>query len=260
MPRRLGNESRLTGVLIALGVFWAVVVMPVTAPASDGQEHLESRLDFEIKPSKLPRSEPAQVWTEIATRYRTGDGSHLPAAKALRFGFDRHLELDLKGVPGCKLPTLQPRLSPGEIESICRESIVGRGEISVEVEFPDQPKTVVDGRMVLVRVTDSSTGIDLVAHTFLSAPVTAEVVTTVDVRRANKGRIGWEAEFSIPKIAGAYGSLTEYTVRFGKRLLSATCVDERLELRAVTVFANGSRRSGHVSRPCVAVAEADPRQ
>lgn len=259
MQGTAGNWSRLAGALFALGVFLAAGVTAVAAPMPNDGEQLQSRLDFEVKPSKLSGTRPAPVWTEIATRYRTADGSHPPAAKELRFGFDRHLALDLKGVPGCKLPTLQPRLHPGEIEAICRKSIVGRGEIAVEVEFPDQPRTTVEGRLVLVRVTDSPAGIDLVAHTFLTAPVTADVVTTVDIRRVNKGRIGWEAEFTIPKIAGAYGSLTDYALRIKRRFLSATCVGERLELRAVTLFADGSRRGARAVRPCT-VAEADVRK
>lgn len=250
MQGTAGNGSRLAGVLIGFAIFLAAVVTAVAAPLPNDGNQLKSRLSFEIKPSKLSPTEPAPVWTEIATRYRTTDGSHPPPVKELRFQLDRQLALDLKGVPGCKLPTLGPRLHPGEIESICRKSIVGRGEIAVEVEFPDQPKTMVRGRIVYFRAVDSPAGIDLVARTLLTAPVTAEIATTVDIRRVSKGRIGWEALLSIPKIAGGAGSLTDYTLRIKRRFLSATCTDGRLAVRAVTTFADGQRSTAEAPRAC----------
>jgi hypothetical protein len=255
MQGMAGNGSRFAGALTGLAVFLMAVAMAGAAAQPDKGGTLQSRLDFAIKPSKLSQAEPTPVWTEIAGRYRTDDDSHLPAAKELRLSVDRHLALDLKGVPGCRLPSLRPRPSPGEIEAICRESIVGRGEISFEVEFPDQPKTTVKGRLVLFRATDSPAGIDLVAHAFLAAPVTADIVTTVDIRRVNRGRFGWEARASIPKIAGGHGSLTDYSLRIGKRFLSARCVGRKLELRVATLFADGTVRRDRAVRPCGAVEE-----
>lgn len=234
-----------------IALLLTAAVMAGAAPLPKEPEHLVQHFDFEITPSKLSPTKPTPVRLEVSGRYRAGDGAHLPAATELRLQADRHLALDLKGVPGCKLPTLRPRLSPGEIEAICRKSIVGRGEISVEVEFPDQPKTTVTGRVVLFKAVDSPAGIDLVAFTFLPAPVTAEIVTTVDIRRVNKGRIGWEALLSIPKIAGGYGSLADYSLRIGKRFLSATCADRRFELSAVTTTTEGQWIPEKVVRPCV---------
>lgn len=242
---------RFTGAVGAIALLLTVAVVAGAAPLPTEPKHLIQRFDFEITPSRLSPTKPTPVRLEVTGKYRAEDGAHLPAATELRFQADRHLALDLKGVPGCKLPTLQPRLRPGEIENICRKSIVGRGEISVEVEFPDQPKTMVRGRVVLFKAVDSPAGIDLVAHTFLPAPVTAEVVTTVDIRRVNKGRFGWEALLSIPKIAGGYGSLADYSLRIGKRFLSATCADGRFELSAVTTTTEGQWAPEKVVRPCV---------
>ncbi len=192
---------------------------------------------------------------ETTGRYRTGDGSRVPPVKELRFQADRHLALDLKGVPGCQRSKLDIRRSPGEFEDLCRESIVGRGEVTFEVEFPDQPKVKVRGRSVLVKAVGSAK-IDLVNHMFLPAPVTAEIAIPIDVRRVDKGRVGWEAQLLLPKIAGGYGSLIAYSLRIGKKFLSATCVGRQLELRAVTIFADGTSQGERSVRTC-AVAKAD---
>lgn len=251
MRGKAGNGSRFAGALGVIAFLLTAAVMAGAAPLPRAPEHLIQHFNFAITPTKLSPTKPAPVRLEVSGKYRAEDGTHLPPATELRFLADRHLALDLKGVPGCKLPTLRPRLHPGQIESICRKSIVGRGEISVEVEFPDQPKTMVRGRLVLFRALDSPAGIDLVAHTFLTAPVTAEVVTTVDIRRVDKGRVGWEALLSIPKIAGGYGSLADYRLRIGKRFLSATCADGRFELSAVTTTTEGQWVPEKMVRPCV---------
>lgn len=246
-----GNGLRCAGALGAVVLLLTTVAMAAAAPLPNPPQHLIQRFDFEIMPSKLSPTKPTPVRMEVTGKYRAEDGTHLPAATELRFLADKHLALDLKGVPGCKLPTLRGRLGPGEIEAICRKSIVGRGEISFEVEFPDQPKTMASGRVVLVKAVDSAAGIDLVAHTFLSAPVTAEIAATVDIRRVNKGRIGWEALVSIPKVAGGYGSLANYSLRIGRRFLSATCADGRFELSVVTTTTEGRWVPEKAVRPCV---------
>jgi hypothetical protein len=251
-----GNRSRFAGALVGFAIFLAVVVTAVAAPPK--AEHLPPHLGFEIAPSDLSRTAPTPVWTEITGGYRTDDGSHVPPTKELRLQADRHLVLDLKGVPGCRRPSLDVRRSPGEIEDLCRKSIVGRGEVSFEVEFPDQPRSKAEGRMVLFKASESAT-IDLVAHMFLSAPVTAQIVVPVEIRRVSRARIGWEALLPLPKIAGGYGSLTDYSLRISRRFLSATCVGGKLELRSATTFADGTRRHDRVVHPCT-VAKADDRK
>lgn len=244
------------------GLIVAVTAAPISSGAAgEGASPLVQYFDFEVRPStQLSRTEPTPVWMETTGRYRNGDGSHVPPVKELRFQADRHLALDLKGVPGCGGPGIHSdvRRSPGEMEDLCRESIVGRGEVTFEVEFPDQPKEKARGRSILVKA-DGSAKIDLAVHMFITAPVTAEISIPIDIRRVDKGRIGWEAKLLFPKIAGGYGSLIDYSLRIGKPFLSATCVGRQLELRAITLFADGTSRSERAIRTC-AVAKADVRK
>jgi hypothetical protein len=251
MQGTAGNGPRLAGVAIGFAVFLATVVPTAAAPLPS--EAL-SRLEFEIAPSKLSSTEPTPVRMEVAGRHRTADGSHLTPTKELRFQADRHLALDLKGVPGCRRPGLDVRRDVAKMEDLCPESIIGRGQISVEVEFPGQQLTVRE-RLIVYKASDSPAGIDLVAFTFLPAPVTAEIVIPIYIRRVNQGRIGWEARLSIPKIAGGAGSLTGYALRIGRRFLSATCVGGKLQLRVFSGFDDGTRRSERVVSPCT-VAKA----
>ncbi len=196
---------------------------------------------------------------ELIGKYVTDDGSHVPPVKTLQLQMDRHLALDLKGVPACRRPTSDVRRNTGQMEDLCRESIVGRGEISIEVDFPGVFMPTVSERLVVFKAGGKSAGVDMVAFAYLSAPVASELVIPIDVRRIGKSRIGWEARLSIPKIAGGSGSLTDYALRIGKRFLSATCVGQRFELRAVATFADGSRLPEKAIRVCF-MAKADVRQ
>lgn len=246
--------------LVAVAVLaLSLAAVTATAASRGGIAHLPLFFSFDVKPTKISKTEPTPVWMELIGKYVTQDGSHVPPAKTLQLQMDRHLALDLKGVPPCQRPRLDIRRNTAQMEDLCRKSIVGRGEISVEVAFPEVPMTTVSERRVVFKASGRNAGIDLVAFAFLSAPVASELVIPIDVRRIGEGRIGWEARLSIPKIAGGSGSLTDYSLRIGKRFLAATCVGQRFELRAVATFADGSRLPEKAIRVC-GVAEADPRQ
>jgi hypothetical protein len=99
----------------------------------------------------------------------------------------------------------------------------------------------------------------LLADAFPPAPVSGEIPTPIAIRKIDKGRFGWRATATVSKIAGGAGSITGYAVRTGKRFLTATCGDGRLQLRAVSTFVDGTRLVENSIRTC-AVAEADARQ
>ena len=71
---------------------------------------------FKILPSTLPESKPAPVRMLIGGRYRDGEGAPLGALRALRFEGDRHLALDLEGVPVCERHRLDVRRDLAEME------------------------------------------------------------------------------------------------------------------------------------------------
>lgn len=242
---------RFAGALSAVAFLLTAAVMAGAAPLPREPRHLIQLFGFDFAPPKLSRTEPTPVRIEVTGKYRAEDGDRLPAATKLQLLADRHLALDLNGVPGCRRPGRDVRRDVDAMEALCRKSIVGRGHISVEVEFPDQPKLLVRERVIVYKASDSPAGIDLVVFTFLPAPVTSEIVIPVDIRRVNKGRFGWEAALSIPKIAGGYGSLADYSLRIGKRFLSATCADGRLELSAATTTVEGQWVPEKAVRPCV---------
>lgn len=210
---------------------------------------------FGVSPSKLPRAKPRPVQVLVSGRYETGDGPHVPALHELELDLDRHLTLDVTGVPTCSAGTLEVR---GEVLEGCEDAVVGRGTIEAEVAFPEVPMTTVSGPLTIFNRGLRPGGADLLGYLYLPAPINGAVTISIKVRK-NPGRYGWKARFEIPKIAGGAGSVVAYSVQFRKRIFSATCAHGRLGARAVSTFVDGTTISESAIRHCT-VAEPHVRQ
>ena len=212
-------------------------------------------LSFEVLPAKLPAAKAAPARLAITGKYHRVDGLHVSALKELRVMGDRHLALDLDEMPSCRLPGFGPRVDrSGE----CPESVVARGSITVATFFPGDRDIPTTSRLTLWKTGREQGGVKLFAYAYLTAPVVAELLIPVEIRRLPKGRFGWKAVASVPKIAGGAGSITDFTLTIRRKLLSATC-RRYFQFKSVSVLADGSRLDETFVRRC-SVTEADVRQ
>lgn len=213
-------------------------------------------LNVEITPRKLSPTHPTHVRMSLSGSYQTSDGSHLPALRELKLEGDRHLRLDLKGEPVCRGAHYDYR---GALEDFCGDAVIGHGELTVEVVFPEEPPMTVTGELSLYNFGRLGRERRLLANASFPAPVTGEIPVSITIRRIDKGRYGWRATASVPKIAGGAGSITGYSVRIGKRFLTATCAGGWLQLRAVSNLFDGTTLTGSFIHPCT-VSEPHVRQ
>jgi hypothetical protein len=236
--------------LVAVAV--AVVAPTVAAGLTVEAGNLPLLFEFEVSPSKLPRSKPQPVRVLVSDKYETGDG--VPALDELELELDRHLFLDVTDVPVCSGGTLNAR---GKVLEGCEDAIVGKGTIEAEVAYPESPIHTVSGDLTIYNRGRKPGGADLLGHAYFPAPINGAIVIPIKVRK-HAGRYGWKARFEIPRIAGGAGSITSYSAHLGKRIFSATC-DGRMVAHTISSFVDGSSRSGVALRTCTA-AEADVRQ
>jgi hypothetical protein len=218
-------------------------------------DDLPPLFQFGVSPRKLPRTKPQPVGVLVADKYETGDGSHVPALNELKLELDRHLVLDVSGVPICAGGGREIRR---EVLEGCDDAVVGKGTIEVELAFPESQLSTVSGDLTIYNRGRKPGGADLVGWAFFSAPTHAAMIIPIKVRK-NVGRYGWKARFEIPKFAGGSGSITSYSAHLGKRIFSATCPQGHMLARAVSTFVDGSSRSEGTVRTC-AVAEPHVRQ
>lgn len=211
--------------------------------------NLEVEFDGGFSPQALPKNKLTPITFFLWSKIKSVDGKHPPAVKEFKLEGDKNVAVNVKGVPTCTAGKLQAQTSAAA-RKVCGTAIVGEGTTEVEVQFPEQPPIDVKSDLIAFNGGFSGGVTTLFVHAFLTAPVTAAIVTTVKIKNVKKGRYGTEAIGKIPKIAGGAGSPTYFKLRFEKGFLMAKCPDGRLQAHGTGVFADGTKASATVIRPC----------
>lgn len=211
--------------------------------------NLEVEFDGGFSPQALPKNKLTPITFFLWSKIKSVDGKHPPAVKEFKLEGDKNVAVNVKGVPTCTAGKLQAQTSEAA-RKVCGPAIVGEGTTAVEVQFPEQPPIDVQSDLIAFNGGFSSGVTTLFVHAYLTAPVTAAIVTTVKIKNVKKGRYGTEAIGKIPKIAGGSGSPTYFKLKFEKGFLMAKCPDGRLQAHGTGVFADGTKASATVIRPC----------
>ncbi|MFL5874068.1 MAG: hypothetical protein ACJ75T_11450 [Solirubrobacterales bacterium] len=211
--------------------------------------NLEVEFDGGFTPTAFSKTKPTPISFYAMGRLRTLDGTHPPAAREFKIQGDKHVTVDVKGIPVCQSGQLQSRTSAAARKA-CGPALIGSGETEAEVEFPEQRPIEVKSELLAFNGGVKGGVTTFYVHAFLNAPVTAAIVTTVKIKNIHKGRFGTESIGTIPKIAGGSGSGTYFRIKFKKGILRATCPDGHLNARASARFEDGTIASAGIIRPC----------
>lgn len=211
--------------------------------------NLEVEYDGGFSPQALPKSKMTPITFFLWSKIRTVDGKHPPAIKEFKLEGDKNVEVNVKGVPTCTSGKLQAQTTAGARKA-CGPAIVGSGTTEVEVEFSEQPPIDVKSELLAFNGGVKGGVTTLYIHAYLTAPVTAAIVTTVKIKNVKKGRYGTESIATVPKIAGGAGSVTYFKLKFDKGFLVGQCPDGRLQAHGTAVFADNTKASATVIRPC----------
>jgi len=232
-----GVRAKAVLTLLVAIVMSLVAAAPSLGDRTDDLFPPTALMRFSATPAPIPVPSEGRipVSLRLATSIEIEDGSHPPPAEELRFEFDRGFRLALADIPTC--PSGVRSQSRTE-ESPCPEARVASGRSRWDVAFPGQEPVQVAGRTTAFKIAPRK----LAFHVFLAAPVTADVFMTVELSRAPAGdRYGLRATATIPKVAGGYGSLVDFRLRFRKGLFSLTCPQRKVQSRLTADFADGTR-------------------
>jgi hypothetical protein len=211
--------------------------------------NLEVEYDGGFSPSVLSKKKMAPISFFLWSKIRTLDGKHPPAIKEFLLEGDKNVQVNVKGVPTCTSGKLQSQTTAAA-RKVCGPAIIGAGTTEVEVQFPEQAPIDVKSELLAFNGGFKGGTTTLYIHAYLSAPVTAAIVTTVKIKNVRKGRYGTQSTAVVPKIAGGSGSVTYFKLKFDKGFLMAKCPDGRLQAHGTGVFADGTKASATVVRPC----------
>jgi len=237
------------GALIAIsvaGIATAGGAQPVTVKAGN----LEVTYNGQFTPSTLPKNKLAPISLQASGSIKTLDGTHPPALKEVILETDKNGAINTKGIPVCTSGKLQARDTKAA-EKVCGKSIIGTGNTTVEVQFPEQRPVLVNSKLLVINGGTSGGKTTLFIHAYFSAPVTGAIVTTVKIQKVHNGRYGLKSVASIPKIANGAGSVKSFNLTVNKKgVLTAKCPDGKLQAKATGVFADGTKATGSIVRTC----------
>ena len=256
---------RRAAIAAAVAVLSIGVALAGLAGAKGGPEPVVVRagnmvleINGDISPRTLPRHELAPMGIWGSGKLTTVDGSHPPALQSAAFDADRDVYVSVKGLPACRIAQLEARETK-RAEAACGGAILGRGNATVEVAFPEQSPIVSTGPLVLFNGGERNGVVTVLAHAYVNVPAPTAVVATARVSRVSKGALGLHIEVEVPRIAGGAGSTVSarfamrrvYTYR-GKRrsVISGRCPDGRILGRGTFGYSDGTSLSGGLVRAC----------
>jgi hypothetical protein len=240
----------MSAVLIAAAL--TVAGMAVAAPWEKFiVGDLEVQYNGGFTPTVISKKKPTAITFNVAAKVASlnPDEKHPPALREFLIEGDKHGSIDVKGISRCTAGKLQSRTSKAARE-VCGKALIGSGKTDVEIKFPEQKPVPVHSELLAFNGGSKGAVTTLLIHAYLTAPVTAVVVTTVKVKKIKKGRYGLLSTAIVPKIAGGSGSVTFFTLTLKKGIISATCPDGHLNARGTAVFSDNTKVNGTVLRPC----------
>jgi hypothetical protein len=203
-----------------------------------------------FNPDKLPKNKLAPISLTASGKISTKDGTHPPALKETIVETDKNGAINVKGLPVCKSGQLQSRDTKAA-EKACKKSIIGTGQTTVEVQFPEQKPIDVNSKLLVLNGGFSGGMTTLYIHAYFSAPVTGAIVTTLKIKKVKNGRYGLKTIATIPKIAGGSGSVKTFNLTINKKgVLLAKCPDGKLQAKATAIFSDGTKASAGIIRTC----------
>jgi hypothetical protein len=214
--------------------------------------------DGGFSPTTLPKHHYAPIKLHGYGKISTKDGSLPPILKTITIWFDKHGEVETRGLPVCTEAKLAATTTK-QARKFCPGAIVGKGFGTAVVNFPEQAPIPASSPITLFNGPEKHGNPTVLAHAHLTVPGPTTFVVPIEIQRVHSGRYGFKTVAEIPKIAGGagtpiYGRLTigrEWNYH-GKKLsyANAGCPDGRLQAKGEFVFKDGTALHGTLLKRC----------
>jgi hypothetical protein len=243
---------------MALGALLTVSLAGISTAETVTVGNLKFTADGGFSPKTLPKKTLAPIALTAEGKIETLDGTHPPALREVLLETDKNGAINVKGYPICKSGQLQSQ-NTKNAKAICRKAIIGEGKTAFEILFEESKPVKVKSDLIVFNGGFKGGTTTLFIHAYITVPVPAAVVTTVKIKKINKGRYGLYSVAKIPKIAGGSGSVTSFKLKVDKKftyrgkkvsVLTAKCPDGKLQAHATGIFEDGTRASTEFIRTC----------
>ena len=239
----------LVAVLVIVGSAAAIVLRA---------GNLKITTDGGFTPTTLPKKGFAPIKLHGFGKIETEDGTQPPVLETVTILFDKHGEVETRGLPTCTPGKLKATTVP-QARKLCPGAIIGKGVCKAVVVFPEQPPIPATSPITLFNARPKGRNPVVLAHAHLTVPAPTTFIVPIEVERVKKGRYGFRTVAKIPRIAGGSGIPLYARLKIGrewnykgKRLsyANAGCPDGRLQAKGEFEFKDGTFLQGSVFKRC----------
>ncbi len=228
------------------------------------QGTLRVSISTQVKPYRLPRTDPAPIKVLIAGHVWTSTGAVPPQLTRMSVLINRHGELRPGSIPSCPVSRIRPATTAQAIER-CGSSLVGSGHFWASVVLPEQGVYHTTGRLLAFNGVIGGKPAFL-AQIYTTQPFPSSFVVPFSIRHVDQGPYGTELSGSLPRALGEWGFVNRIKMTLGREVeiegrthsyLRASCPAPRgtdgasfsLAL-AHFYFANGEELEASVPKSC----------
>lgn len=214
--------------------------------------------DGGFTPTTLPKHEFAPIELHGYGKISTSDGALPPILKEIVLWFDKHGEVETRGLPICT-PAKLAATTTAVARKLCPGAIVGTGFGKAVVNFPEQPPIPASSPITIFNGAEKNGNPTVLAHAHLTVPAPTTFVVPIEIQRVNAGRYGFKTVAEIPKIAGGSGTPVYGRLKIGREwnykgqrlsYVNASCPDGRLQAKGEFTFKDGTVLNGSLLKPC----------
>jgi hypothetical protein len=228
------------------------------------QGTLRVSIAAQIKPYRLPRTDPAPIRVLLAGHVFTSTGQTPPQLRRMTVLINRHGELQPRSVPTCRLGQIHPATTAQALER-CGSALVGSGHFWASVVLPEQGIYHTTGRLLAFNGLVAGKPAFL-AQIYTTQPFPSSFVVPFSIRHIDKGPYGTELSGALPEALGGWGFVDRIKMTLGREIqvegktrsyLDASCPAPKgtrgtgftLAL-ADFYFAGGEKLSATVAKSC----------
>jgi hypothetical protein len=211
-------------------------------------------------PTTLPRHKDAPITIFGSGKASTTSGELPPIVETLTIEFDRHGHVETEGLEVCSAAKLRAT-TVTQARKACPGAIVGEGEGSAIVAFPEQRPIPISSPITLFNGPKKGGDDTVIAHAYTTVPAPTTFIVPIVIERIHNGTYGYRTKAKIPKIAGGYGHTISGHLRIGKHwgfrgsrhsYVNARCETGHLNAKVQVTFVDGTRLSGTFFKRCEA--------
>jgi hypothetical protein len=250
------TKRTLTSIAIALALLATACASAYAMKVVAGDIVIEAEGGF--APKALPKSENAPITLHGGGKISTTSGALPPILKTLDFEFDRHGSVITTGLEVCTMAKLAATTT-AQARRNCPGAIVGTGEGTAVVKFPEQAPIPASSPITLFNGPKKGGDPTVLAHAHLNVPAPTTYIVPVVIETIHDGVYGYRTKATIPKIAGGAGVPISGSLKIGKKwtfkgkeysYINARCETGHLQARGEFGFDDGTLLSATFLKPC----------